>query len=282
MALVGDVLEAAPTVGNFLVLGERVGDVREGAEIRAKDLGERFRRLFALGFLRLHQEIERGLERQFLTADLEAQRGDRLVEHPVPGRVARHRFFVEQLLDAVFQLIRLLLADVLDPRPVVAESGVRKRLLDQPVIDAIEFEREEQEMRGSGGDFFLHVAVELGALRIGRIAGIDETRERAQPAEQLPDRLETLDRGAEFFARRRRCGDVGELSLVGFLESDAFGVGAREIRRHLRCVDRGIKIGEIPLGQSGARLVHAGGSGRKVKDGRYGFGHGRDIGSEEI
>jgi hypothetical protein len=33
MAAVGDVLEAAPAIGDFLVLGERVGDQREGAQI---------------------------------------------------------------------------------------------------------------------------------------------------------------------------------------------------------------------------------------------------------
>jgi hypothetical protein len=48
MPRVGDVLEAAPAVGDFLVLGERVGDQREGRILSLKVLRQRLGRLRAL------------------------------------------------------------------------------------------------------------------------------------------------------------------------------------------------------------------------------------------
>ena len=178
MARVGDILEAAPAVGDFLVLGERIGDQRERAQIFLEGLGQRFRGGLALLAVGIDHEIERRLDRKLLAADLEAQRGDQLVELPVPGRIGRHRLFVEQLLDAVLELIGLLLAHVLDPRPVMAERGVAHRGFERRVIDAVELEREEQQMDRGGGDALLHVAVELGALGVGGIAGIDRARHR--------------------------------------------------------------------------------------------------------
>ena len=41
MARIGDVLEAAPAVGNLLVLGERVGDQRERPQVLLEGLGQR-------------------------------------------------------------------------------------------------------------------------------------------------------------------------------------------------------------------------------------------------
>ena len=52
------------------------------------------------------------------------------------ARIAGHRLLVEQLLDAVLELIGLLLADVLEPRPVVAERRIGHRGLELGVVDA--------------------------------------------------------------------------------------------------------------------------------------------------
>jgi hypothetical protein len=51
---------------------------------------------------------------------------------------------VEQLLDAVLELIGLFLAHILDPRPVMAERGILHRLFQHGVVDAVELEAEEQ------------------------------------------------------------------------------------------------------------------------------------------
>ena len=63
---------------------------------------------------------------------------------------------MEQLFDAILELIRLLLAHVLNPRPVVAQRRIGHRALKRRIIDAIEFEREEQEVQRGLRDVLLH------------------------------------------------------------------------------------------------------------------------------
>src|SRR5690348_10622156 len=123
MPRIGDVLEAAPAVGNLLVLGEGVRDQRERTEIPLERHRQRLGRRLALRSVGILQEIERRLDRQLLAADLEAQAGDGLVEAAVPGGIAGGRLLMEELLDPVLELVRLLLAHVLEPRLVVAERG---------------------------------------------------------------------------------------------------------------------------------------------------------------
>ena len=194
---VGDVGKAAPAVGNLLVLGERVGDQREGAQVFPEGLGQRLGGGLAGLLVAVLEQIERRLDGERLGADLETQVGDGVVEQPVPGGLAGDRLFVEQLLDAVLELVGLLLADVLDPRPVMSERGVGHRAVEHVVGDLVELEREEQEVRGRRGDLFLHVAEEFGARRIGGVAGVDELGERGDAADQVVDRLDLLDGAGE-------------------------------------------------------------------------------------
>jgi hypothetical protein len=49
MALVGDIGEAAPAIGYFLVLGERVGDQHELRNVILEGARQRLRRRFAFG-----------------------------------------------------------------------------------------------------------------------------------------------------------------------------------------------------------------------------------------
>ena len=250
----GDVLEAAPAVGDFLVLGERVGDQREGPQVFLEGLGQRLGRGFPLLAVGVLQQIERRLDGQRLAADPEAQRGDGVVILPVPGGIAGHRFLVEQLLDPVLELVGLVLAHVLEPRPVVAERGIAHRRFQHRIVDAVELEREEQEMQRRGGEALLHVAVELGAGRIGRIAGVDQRRIGDDAAEPVVERFEARDRHGERRALPRR--HVGKLALVGLLEGDAFAFRSGEIALKLRAVDARIEIGEVPFRQ---RAEFAGG-----------------------
>ncbi len=206
---VGDVGEAAPAVGNLLVLGERVGDQREGAQVFLEGLGERVRRCLAGIGLRVLHQVERRLDRQRFAFHLEAQARDGFVEQPVPRRIGRHRLLVEQLLDAVLELIRLVLADVLDPRPVVPERGVRHRGFELLVVEPVELELEEQQMDRGRRDALLHVAVEFRARRIDGVAGMHEAGERADPAEQIVERLVALHRLGE---RRSGVGPIRNAS----------------------------------------------------------------------
>ena len=109
---------------------------------------------------------------------------------------------MEQLLDAILELIRLLLAHILDPRPVMAERRVGHGGFKRRIVDAVEFEREEQQMQRGRGDALLHVAVEFRAHRIDGIAGVNKTGERNQPPEQVVERLVALDRLDELSVRR--------------------------------------------------------------------------------
>ena len=156
-----DVLEAAPTVGDVLVLGERVGDQRKGALIGLEGFRQRFGRSLALCAVAVLQEIERRLDRELFGADLEAQARDGLVEQPVEGGIAGLRLLQEQLLELVVELVRLLLAQILDPGTVMRELGGLHRAVQNIVIDAVEFEREEQEMRGRRRQPLRDVAVKL-------------------------------------------------------------------------------------------------------------------------
>ena len=164
-------------------------------------------------------------------------------------RIAGHRLFVEQLLDPVFELIGLFFAHILDPRAVVAERRVAHRRVQQVVVDAVELEREEQQVQRGSGDAFLHVAVELGADRIGRIAGVEKRGIGDEPAEPVVDRLVLFDRFGQCasgaLARRER----GESPLEALLEGFAVAIALFEVGLDLRAVQTGIEIGQVPFGQ---------------------------------
>jgi len=100
---------------------------------------------------------------------------------------------VEELFHPVFELVGLFLTHVLDPRAIVAERGVAHRCFKLFVGDAVEFEREEKHVQRGGRDAFLHVAVELGANRIDRIAGVEKRGIGDEPPEPVIDRFILFD-----------------------------------------------------------------------------------------
>ena len=162
---------------------------------------------------------------------------------------AGHRFLVEQLLDAVLELVGLVLADVFEPRPVVAERRILHGGFEHGVVEPIELEREEQEMRGGGRDPLLHVAVEFGARGIDGVAGMDEAGIGNEPAEQIVERLVALHRLRKRLPRPGWLDERCELALIGLLEGNALRVCAIEIALHPRIIDPGIEIGKIPFRQ---------------------------------
>ena len=251
MARIRDVLKAAPAVGDFLVLGERVGDQREGALIGLEGFRQRLRRGLALFRGALLQQRQRRLDREFLAPDLEAKRRNGLIELPVPGAVSRLRLLMEQLLDAVLKLIRLVLAQILDPGPVVIERRHRHRALDHLVIDTVEFKREKQKMGRGRGDALGHVAVELRDRRIDRIARVREPRIGRQPSGKIINRLIAPDRLGQPLTAVRRRDLLRDLALIGALERHTVGIELIEIACHLRRIDRRIEVGQIPLRQLG-------------------------------
>jgi len=79
---------------------------------------------------------------------------------------------MKELLDAVLELVRLVLADVFDPRPVVRQCLILHSGFELGVVEPIEFERKEEEMRGGSGDALLHVGIEFRASGIDGVPGV--------------------------------------------------------------------------------------------------------------
>ena len=77
---------------------------------------------------------------------------------------------------------------------------------------------------------------------------MDQAGKGDQPAEQVVEFLVAFDRRGKQAAAIGRFGKRGELSLIGLLEGETFGIGAIEIALDLRIVDPGIEIGQIPYG----------------------------------
>jgi hypothetical protein len=63
------VLEAAPTIGDLLVLGQRVGDVGEQTEIRLESRRQRLGGGLTLRRIGILHQIQRRLDGEFLAAD---------------------------------------------------------------------------------------------------------------------------------------------------------------------------------------------------------------------
>ena len=174
MAGIRHILETAPAVGNFLVLGKRIGDQRKASLVGLEGLGQRLRRGLSLLSATILQEAQRRLDGELISPDLEAQARDGLVEQPVPGGVTALGLLMKQLLDAILELIRSVLAQVLDPRAIMRQFRGLHGAVDDRIIDAVEFEREEQQMHRRVRQVLGDVTVEFRDHRIDTVAGMDE------------------------------------------------------------------------------------------------------------
>ena len=189
---------------------------------------------------------------------------------------------MEELLDAILELVGLVLPEVDDPGPVVAKSRIGvERLSDGVIVDQVEFEREEQEMRARVGHLLLHVAVELDAARVGSVAGIEEAGIGGDAADQFLQRL-VLTHGLAETAFGQPGGLVGEPALPTALESDRVLAGPGDVALQFRRLHAGIEVAEIPFGEgtevglAGLRGAGAGHRGKASKGFRTGReGHGR-------
>ena len=128
---------------------------------------------------------------------------------------------MEQLLDAVFELVGLVLADVLEPRPIVVERAVLHGGFELGIIEPIELEHEEQKMGRRRRHALLHVGIEFSACRIDGVAGMDEAGIGRQPPHHVVDRFVALHRGGEPRAAAVFHHFHGELAFVGGLERRA-------------------------------------------------------------
>src|SRR6185369_12352542 len=93
------------------------------------------------------------------------------------------------------------------------------------------------------------VTIELGANRVGRVAGVEERGIGDEPAEPVIDRLVLLDRFGQrasgaLAGRKRR-----QPSLEPLLEGLAVAIALFEVGLDLRAVQTGIEVGQVPFGQ---------------------------------
>ncbi len=153
---------------------------------------------------------------------------------------------MEQPLDLLLELVGLLLADVVEPGLVVAGARVLQSLGERGVVDLVQLQIEEDDVRGDGGELLGDVAVELCALGIGLITGVVQPRKRSEPAHDLDKTLELLDREAE---RRAVAAELGELAVIGVLDAARSCGSVGEIARNLGRIGPGVEIGQAPFGQ---------------------------------
>ena len=78
---------------------------------------------------------------------------------------------------------------------------------------------------------------------------MEEPGIRREPPDKIFEGLIALHCLGERGAGVGSFGERGELALVGLLEGEAFGSAPLEIALHLRIIEPGIEIGEIPLRQ---------------------------------
>jgi hypothetical protein len=184
---------------------------------------------------------------------------------------------VEELLQLVVELIRLVLAPILDPGAVAGKRRGSHSPLHDDIIDPVELEGEEQEVARRRGQPLLRVAVEFRPLRIGSVAGIDKARVGHQPAEQVLHGLVAPHRLAELLGGIVGASEGVELAPVDLGEGGAFGFGLGEVVREGRAIHGGVEVGQVPFRQ-GAEVVEAPGGedgGGLAKD--EGRGGGRHV-----
>ena len=71
-------------------------------------------------------------------------------------------------------------------------GALAARRVEALVVEPVDLELEEQQVGGGRRQALLRVAVELGALRVGGVAGIDEPGKGDDPAERILERLVAL------------------------------------------------------------------------------------------
>src|SRR4029078_12321172 len=103
-------------------------------------------RLRPLALVLVEEAIEGGLEAEPLAIDVESERGHGLAEQPVHVAAPVHPLFMEQLLYSVLELIGLLFAQVLEPRPVVPKLRVGHGRFQHLVVEPVPLETEEQQL----------------------------------------------------------------------------------------------------------------------------------------
>ncbi len=137
--------------------------------------------------------------------------------------------------------MRYVLADIGQPRPVVADDRIIPLRIENVVAEMIELQREEQ---GLGGDLvvtLLQGLQETASRRIGHLGGVPELSETHRLVEALEDFFVAPDRLAEVSA-------VDTRQAAGVVGVEGFRLRQRpaQIRIQRGCVRTVVEVGKIP------------------------------------
>ncbi len=236
--------KAAPAVLDLLVLGEGVGNQRQGPDVFAQDVADAERGVAPHRGVAIGQQVERFGLGQLPPAERKSQSSHRLVEEPHPGGPAGDRFLVQQRLDLVRQLVRAKGADVAQPRTVAGERGVGGFCLDRLIVELVDLQREEQERRRNRIDPLLHGLKEAADFRVGEIAGMGQRGKADDARARFLQALIGRDGGAELGP-----AELGKAPLI----APAKGLGVLgqplKILGQGRAVAAGVEVGQIPFRQ---------------------------------
>src|SRR5262249_28489616 len=132
---------------------------------------------------------------------------------------------------------------------IVAEIRILHRGLELGIVDAVKLEREKEKMQRCRRNPLLDVAIELGADRIGRIAGIDKRRVRDQAPESVVDCFKALNGGSKGAPGTLAFCQFRQAPLEVLLEGRAVGVRSIQVALELRAIEARIKVAQVPLRQ---------------------------------
>ena len=213
----GNILISAPAVLDFLVLGQRIGDQREGADGGLEGFSQGLPAGLTRGRVLGTERVQRRLDCQLLAIQLEAETRHGFIEQAVPCRCAGHALLKQQLLQIIRELIGPPRPRRSQPRAVSGEVrmlsiGRLKRLFLEPV----DIQGEEQNRAADCRQLLLHIAIELGIGGPRRIRCVDEPRKRGDPAHAFIERLIGLDRFCQQCAAGRVRQHVGNPARIGF------------------------------------------------------------------
>ena len=236
--------EAPPLVLDLLVLGERVGDEGEGADVLAEDGADGLCGLLAHRAVLVREQVERVGAGERLTLDGEAQPGHGLVEEAHPGGAARDLLLVQEALHLVRELERAEGAHVPHPGRVAGERRGRELVGQGVVLDPVELEGEEEEPALRRGGLFADGLEELRRLGVVHRRAVDEVGVAREPPERLLDRLVAGDQVAQGRAVERR--DAARERVV---QGGRRLGGLRQVALQRVRVGRGVEVGEVPAGE---------------------------------
>src|SRR5579885_1403970 len=97
------------------------------------------------------------------------------------------------------------------------QLGMLHCSLERLVVQAIELERKEQELRGNGGDLLLDVAEEFLPPGIRGVGGVEQARVGDNAAEEVVELLELAHRLGKSIAALPAVEQARELARVALL-----------------------------------------------------------------